>query len=86
MKTQTRALDTLFHGKDIRLQSVYCFYNYVITSVSSDKIEGKTFEQTYFALCSLIIRAKKEKKREDEHQLGFDFSFSVTLLFPISLP
>ena len=86
MKTHTQALDTLFHGKDIRLQSVYCLYIYVITSVSSDEIEGKTFEPHLFWFMFNYKGEKKEKKREDEWQLGVGFSFSVTLLFPISLP
>lgn len=64
MKTQTQALDTLFHGKDIRLQSLYCsFYNYVITSVSSDKIEGKTFEPNLFCFVFTYNKGKKRKEK-----------------------
>ena len=61
MKTHTQALDTLFHGKDIRLQSVYCLYIYVITSVS--RLKEKHLNHTYFGLCSIIIKAKKKKRK-----------------------
>ena len=52
MKTQTQALDTLFHGKAIRLQSVYCFYIYVITSVSKHIL--------------LYVHLNKGKKRKEK--------------------
>ena len=82
MKTQTQALDTLFHGKAIRLQSVYCFYIYVITSVSRRYNEPNIF---CFKLCSLRIKAKKKKRKGKMNAyLALTFS-SVTLLFPISL-
>ena len=64
MKTQTQALGTLFHGKDIRLQSVYCFYIYVITSVSSDEIEGNAFEPNIFRF--MFTYNKGEKKRKEK--------------------
>lgn len=66
MKTQTQALDTLFHhGKAIRLQSVYFFYIYVITSVSrSDENEGETVEPNIFCSVSTFDKGKRKRKEK----------------------
>ena len=75
MKTHSQALDTLFHGKAIRLWSVYYFNIYVRTSVSSDVNEGETLKPNICCLCPLLIKARALQKREEKHQLGVDFPF-----------